>query len=267
MTTEDAPESAPREPARGLHIGIAATLAVAVIGFFTGLRSSSQEVGTFLASRPMPTNAVRARNYSDMRSGAWGPNSSMYPGVFQQLSAATPAPHASVPLQTEDDRRVTLERRAQRRAYDGAPPTVPHQIEQMDAPGCLGCHGDGLVIAGKIAPKMSHERHDNCAQCHVVDADPRPFAVTPPPLTSNHFVGVPSPSSGARAWQGAPPVIPHSTSMRTECTSCHGQLGAPGMRTTHPWRQNCLQCHAVSAKQDQRIPQGKPGPAGWETVP
>lgn len=267
MTTDDVPDGPPAERARGLHIGVAATLAIAAIGFFTGLRGSHQDVGTFLTSRPMPTSTVRARNYSDMRKGAWGPNSALYPGLFTQLSASAPAPSASVPPQTEEERLATLERRAQRRAYDGAPPTIPHQIEQLDAPGCLGCHESGSMIAGKIAPKMSHPRHDNCAQCHVVSADPRPFAATPPPLTSNHFVGLPSPSGGTRAWPGAPPTLPHTTAMRTDCTSCHGPLGAPGMRTTHPWRQNCLQCHATTATKDQRPPYGKPGPAGWEPVP
>ena len=269
MSADDLP-GGPEPPvaagARSLHIGIAGVLALAAIGFFTGLRGSSQEVGAFLASRPMPTATVKARSYSDARRGAWGPNSSLYPALFGQLSAA-PARSTPVPPQTEQDRLASLELRARRRAYDGAPPTIPHQIEQLDAPGCLGCHEQGATVAGLVAPKMSHPRLDNCAQCHVVAADPRPFAATPLPLTSNHFTGLPAPSGGARAWNNAPPVLPHSTHMRTDCASCHGPLGAPGLRTTHPERQNCLQCHAPSATKDQRSPPGKPGPVGWEPVP
>jgi cytochrome c-type protein NapB len=266
VSTDDLPSDPPppADRARGLHVGVAAVLALAAIGFFTGLRGSSQEVGSFLASRPVPTSTVKARSYSDARRGAWGPNSALYPALFAQLSAA---PSAPVPPQTPEDRLASLEHRARLRAYDGAPPTIPHQIEQLDAPGCLGCHEQGASIAGKIAPKMSHARHDNCAQCHVVAADPRPFATTPPPLASNAFVGLPAPSGGPRAWTGAPPMPPHGTAMRTDCLSCHGPLGALGLRTTHPERQNCLQCHAPPADRDLRPPQGKPGPAGWEPVP
>jgi nitrate reductase (cytochrome), electron transfer subunit len=54
-----------------------------------------------------------------------------------------------------------------------------------------------------------------------------------------------------RAFDGAPPTIPHSTLMRTDCLSCHGPQGLYGLRTPHPERQSCLQCHAPGAHLDQ----------------
>jgi cytochrome c-type protein NapB len=46
--------------------------------------------------------------------------------------------------------------------------------------------------------------------------------------------------------------MPHPMHMRSECDSCHGPSGRPGLRTSHPDRQNCVQCHASSAPLDQR---------------
>jgi cytochrome c-type protein NapB len=106
---------------------------------------------------------------------------------------------------------------------------------------------------------MSHPRRDSCLQCHVVAADPRPLlGAEPPPPPATAFAGLP-PRRGDRAWAGAPPAIPHATWMRERCTSCHGPLGALGMRSTHPWRASCEQCHAPSAALDQRAPVPLPG--------
>jgi cytochrome c-type protein NapB len=64
-------------------------------------------------------------------------------------------------------------------------------------------------------------------------------------------------ASGVRAYTGAPPEIPHSTWMRETCLACHGGTGAEGLRTRHPQRQSCTQCHAPSAGLNQgpvRVP-------------
>ena len=57
---------------------------------------------------------------------------------------------------------------------------------------------------------------------------------------------------GNRAWSIAPPEIPHRTFMQERCESCHGVNGRDAIRSTHPWRQSCEQCHAPSAEFDQR---------------
>jgi cytochrome c-type protein NapB len=52
--------------------------------------------------------------------------------------------------------------------------------------------------------------------------------------------------------------------MRSDCMSCHGYEGRLGIRTTHPWRNSCQQCHAPSAAMEQTLltaePHFLPGP-------
>jgi cytochrome c-type protein NapB len=71
------------------------------------------------------------------------------------------------------------------------------------------------------------------------------------PLAGNSFVGLNPPLKGTRAWPLAPPTIPHSTLMRSDCLSCHGPQGLYGLRTPHPERQSCVQCHVPGAELDQ----------------
>jgi cytochrome c-type protein NapB len=55
---------------------------------------------------------------------------------------------------------------------------------------------------------------------------------------------------GSRAHPGAPPVIPHKVFMRENCLSCHsGPGGREEIRTTHPERTRCMQCHVGSVVQ------------------
>jgi cytochrome c-type protein NapB len=240
------------ENRRGLEVGLVAAAAVAVIGLISGVEGSGRALAKPTTAPTVPTVAVDARSYRDMRTRAYGPNAALPAVWFRTLHAIAPDPFAVV-SQTPADRDAALLRRASRRVFDGAPPTIPHAIDQLATPACLSCHGEGVMVAGMTAPVMSHVRRDSCVQCHVVAADPRPLATTPPaPPTS--FVGTESPRGGARAWQGAPPTIPHSTWMREQCASCHGPKGTLGMRTPHPWQQSCTQCHAPSATLDQRAP-------------
>lgn len=234
---------------RGIEVGLAAAVALAVIGFVTGVTTTGHEVSAYVSVRPVPRPEVAARGYADMRTRSYGPNAEAQARWFGALATG---PAISEPVvQSEADRAAALARRAERRAYDGAPPTIPHEIDQLAVPSCLACHAEGKVIAGMVAPRMSHARHDSCVQCHVVAADPRRVAQTPP-APETVFVGLESVRGGERAWPGAPPTIPHSTRMRERCDACHGTLGALGMRSTHPWRQSCVQCHAPSAALDQR---------------
>jgi len=39
--------------------------------------------------------------------------------------------------------------------------------------------------------------------------------------------------------------------MREDCMSCHGPQGLFGLRTPHPDRPSCLQCHVPNAELDQ----------------
>lgn len=58
------------------------------------------------------------------------------------------------------------------RAYQGAPPLVPHDVEARKGM-CLACHGTGVVGA----PLVPHPtRNHFCLQCHIgQDLSAKPF--------------------------------------------------------------------------------------------
>lgn len=133
--------------------------------------------------------------------------------------------------------------RAQRRAFDGAPPVVPHQPFGVD---CVTCHtptGKVIPTIG-VAPANPHHAVaragalENCRQCHL-------FSQTAKVFVANRFQGRSQKRHAAeRAHPLAPPVMPHSLSMRTNCLACHsGPAARPEILCTHSERTNCVQCH------------------------
>lgn len=199
-------------------------------------------------NRPVP----RALTYSQMRNANLGPNAAW--------ESAWPTQHDD-PTQYYDaapadaqSRQAANDQRAQRRAYNGAPPVVPHAIDQQNAASCLVCHGQGMKVGDVVAPRMSHQTYTNCTQCHVESVNRSLPPTTGPRAADTLFRGLGAPGPGERAWPGAPPTIPHTTWMRENCTSCHGTLADKGLMTSHPWRGNCVQCHAPSAELDQWQP-------------
>ena len=242
---------------RWLHVGAAVAVAFAATGYFAGLRSPEMPERP-AASDPHAQRAERAPGYSELREQRRGDNARMYEGAIEALAEA-PFPVKPLPVGTAEQRAQALAQRQGHRAYDGAPPTIPHEIDQREVPGCLACHGEGMKLGNRVAPKISHPPYQSCTQCHVVGDSPRPLAQykdTP----GNRFVGLASAGNGERAWPGAPPTMPHPTLMRDDCTSCHGPRALPGLRTSHPERQNCQQCHGSSARLDQRVSgAGAPG--------
>lgn len=249
------------------HVIATAAVGMAAAGFFAGVSRPPERT----PSSPAPeTDGVSAvPTYGGLSGGRRGPNGDLYPGGTRPLAA--PYDLLESHERTPEERARALEERDARRAYDGAPPTIPHAIDQRGFPDCLSCHGEGVRIQGRIAPAMSHRRYDSCTQCHVVDQDPRPGGNAPDGVP-NGFVGTRSANPGERAWQGAPPTIPHPTHMRSDCMSCHGPQGRLGLRSSHPWRQSCTQCHAPSAELDQRAllalePPGATQPGATQPAP
>lgn len=241
---------------RPVYLVGTAVLAAAFVGYFAGVRGTARDVDALRDRGVAPASSVAAmapRSYADMRNRRYGDNAAAATAAFQALGDGTlpPAISASAEVSAAADRSAALAARASRRAFDGAPPTIPHRIDQRKTPDCLACHERGLSVATLRAPAMSHQRLDSCTQCHVVSLDPRLAKETPPDL-DNVFVGLRSPDAGERAWAGAPPTIPHATLMRSACLSCHGPEGRAALRTPHPNRQSCQQCHAPSAALDQR---------------
>jgi cytochrome c-type protein NapB len=133
-----------------------------------------------------------------------------------------------------------------RRAYPGAPPTIPHPLADPTSFGgrtCLACHGDGGWVPkfAAFAPVTPHAELTNCVQCHVASNDAAPFR-------ASAFQAAPHPPIGRAALPGSPPPIPHDLYMRDNCLACHaGPAAVREVRTTHPERVNCRQCHALGS--------------------
>lgn len=137
--------------------------------------------------------------------------------------------------------------RAERRAFDGAPPVVPHKPLKAD---CITCH----TVSGKQVPQMGFAPANphsnttmtgstqNCRQCHV-------FRWTDEEFVESMFVGIPQTiTKGSRAYPGAPPMIPHSELMRQNCLACHaGPSARKEIVCSHTTRTNCQQCHLFKA--------------------
>jgi cytochrome c-type protein NapB len=234
-----------------------------VSGYFMGLRQTGSQlkpartlslVGTNTEERASgESRSVRvATVYAVQNRLKDGPNARWENHLSKLVQ--TNVDFASLSNVTEAERAIAIRQRAARRAYDGAPPVVPHPVAQDSAAACLACHGPGLVVKDKVASKISHSAYASCTQCHVPAVGPR-IPVTElalrEPITDNDFTGINAPLKGSRAWPQAPPTIPHATLMRGDCLSCHGPHGLFGLRTPHPDRQSCMQCHLPGAELDQ----------------
>ncbi|GAB4209365.1 MAG: hypothetical protein OHK0013_28700 [Sandaracinaceae bacterium] len=256
---------------RPLQIVAALVIGVAFMGFFTGTRSGGAPVVWGAAEEPaIAAPASPAPSHAMLGTEEW-----RWMGARQRAALAAmrgPEPGEAgheQPAASETERAEALAARARLRAYDGAPPRIPHPAPTRGALPCMSCHAEGLRLATLRAPVMSHEESALCVTCHVQEEAPVPGAEealrTGPPIDTT-FVGLEAPHGGPRAWDGAPPVIPHPTQMRERCASCHGAL-AGGLRASHPYRQSCVQCHAVSATFDLRPSADLPPPAGGAWTP
>ena len=166
--------------------------------------------------------------------------------------------YAAMPV--EPNARRTLAVYYARRTYPGAPPVIPHQVEDAQAGGraCLACHADGGFTPrfGAYAPVVPHPELESCRQCHVPQATQGVFRATawspPAPPVRPPF-----------ARPGGSPPIPHGLEMGENCLTCHGGPGAPAaIRTSHPTRGKCLQCHLPAS-----TPAGVEGTASSTTEP
>jgi cytochrome c-type protein NapB len=265
MSEMPAPVDRPRRR-HGVHAAVVAgviALTVGLSGMFMGMHQTSRsstrlqeawqdravgspdEIGSFETVPP-------AVEYAALRDRLPRPNTS-WSNTLADL--ARPGPElARFSMLSPDDQEVVRMRRASRRLFDGAPPVSPHPLDQMNAATCLSCHGEPTIISGVAVPQMSHPVHPNCLQCHVSGAGPTSTWRTRPVslAAGNSFQGKPPPGFGVRAYPGAPPVIPHATWMRQNCLTCHGPAGTAALRTSHPERYNCQQCHTTDARAEQQ---------------
>ncbi len=235
---------------RAVTMSLATIIVLAVVGFIVGInqgvpRHDDQALfAEKTISAPTSTDVLPAAAYSEMRRSDAG-RTRVY--SIDELPRQQRDLFATVAIDLEA-RRASLATRSERRAFNGAPPIIPHTVEQLSNAQCMLCHGAGFAIEDSVARAASHPHYANCTQCHAPPGAP---LFEPTLAVVNFFDGVDAPFEGERAWPGAPPTIPHSTWMRNNCNSCHGPEGWLGMESTHPWRTSCLQCHAPSATLDQ----------------
>ena len=233
-------------------MALVALLSAAAVGFFAGTRAPWPEAPALGRPPAAPGAGVAAPTYSELRERALSPNGEIYLASRAALVGLLPSVTAEVAPRSPEARAAALARRARQRAYDGAPPTIPHPTDPRALPNCLVCHEHGAKIAELTAPKMSHPPLAGCPQCHVESISPEVIAAgLAPALLASGFEPTAFGGAGARAWTGAPPVVPHQSFMRQRCDSCHGVSGALGLRTPHADRQSCVQCHVFDEKLDR----------------
>ena len=130
----DAPPP-PRRGRRFAFVTLVAAVAVAIAGYLTGtarmptLRGYRPPSGTASASDVAPVQAgvARARYASRVAEER---------NALTKLAEAPRGLLDTVTLRPGEKERIVAER-ATRRAYDGAPPTIPHGVDQQGAPACL----------------------------------------------------------------------------------------------------------------------------------
>lgn len=165
-------------------------------------------------------------------------------------------------------RTLALHRRL--RAYPGAPPRIPHAVTRDEFRGgrCAACHERGGFVErfAAYAPVAPHPELTECLQCHVPDDAlvGIPFGDGPPvgpvcyqchvldrePAVAAALDWAPPswPESPGPALEGAPPPIPHDLQLRGNCLACHmGAAALEEIRTSHPERSACRQCHIEGA--------------------
>lgn len=255
------------DPSRQTRMVAMTVVAITIVGYFTGLQAPMRPElsadGDHFAhhsamnhspdgderGEPAPPSIIPATSYAAMAEATRRRAPTDLRGLKHSIDLT-----AAVEIQP-GEKEQALQARDLNRAFNGAPPTIPHAIHQFSSESCMACHGEGVKTASLRVPQMSHAYLQNCTQCHV---EAKQSLLTATLEVGNDFQGLPAPTGGPRAFPAAPPQIPHTTWMRNDCNSCHGPTGRQGLRTTHPWRRSCQQCHAPSSELDQTRLTGSP---------
>jgi nitrate reductase (cytochrome), electron transfer subunit len=253
-----APEHRYTPHKKAIPVVVAVLVTASVSGYFMGLRqiahhSAAQRELHLIERTPAPSKAAQvplAVSYEQMRVASAGRDRNLESTLEDLVEPDLPPP----PLfpASPEERKQAINRRAETRAFEGAPPVVSHPIDSVSTRSCLSCHATGRVVKDRVSTPISHPHWANCTQCHVPSDGLGRFTQEEwaAAMPHNHFVGSRDFAALERAFEGAPPVVPHPVWMRNNCLSCHGPKGEPALRTTHPERQNCLQCHAPSLDRD-----------------
>lgn len=157
-------------------------------------------------------------------------------------------------MNIDDSKSRSISNYYKNRAFHGAPPLIPHEVEDernMGDKSCLKCHQNGGYVKkwDAYTPVVPHPDFINCRQCHVTQNVNGVFQPT-------NFEKQKAPSIGSnnKALVSSPPVIPHQLQLHENCLSCHAGPGAPKeIRVSHPERINCRQCHVFNNKEVEDI--------------
>lgn len=204
-------------------IGLAIVLLSAVV-FLVGTTLQQNSEGAILVAEPANGSPSRPTNVEE----------------FEQLASfTTQLNEAEAPANGRD-----LATYYDRRAYIGAPPVVPHPVDDQSFGGnsCLQCHatGDYVPRYEAYAPIVPHPDLTSCNQCHVASTTNELFV-------ESEWQTLGAPSLRQSALPGSPPPVPHGLEMREDCLSCHAAPAAPvEIRVSHPERESCLQCHVLT---------------------
>jgi len=162
------------------------------------------------------------------------------------------------------------------RAFPGAPPRIPHGLtaDEFRTDGCRTCHQRGgfSVRFSAYVPVTPHPERGICTQCHlgvdsvmgmvVADADPNARC----PMC--HSIGGGKVREGVSlTWETTvwppvvkasrgdpPPPIPHGLQFRENCLTCHaGPAAVAELRTPHPERVACRQCHLAPSSETAEV--------------
>lgn len=164
--------------------------------------------------------------------------------ILGLLTAACGNSGSDVDLYNPDkwaSRDELLAARRDTRAYDGAPPVIPHEVARRGRENCNSCHTPGATTnPERVGPPRSHPAWGDCRQCHVEIQSTQT-------LVRSGLEPLWWPAVGARMYASAPPTIPHALQNRQDCEVCHiGSQAPAALRAAHGMRENCRQCHAAT---------------------
>ncbi|MDH4263403.1 MAG: nitrate reductase cytochrome c-type subunit [Spirochaetia bacterium] len=149
----------------------------------------------------------------------------------------------------KNERADFASKRLKLRAYEGAPPVIPHTILKSGTHYCLSCHTKGIVfekdaevwskknMVAKITP---HPEWVNCFQCHVPQQDTGLFHKNK--FKTFHLAHVKKNIKSGE--EPAPPPMPHQVENREKCIICHlSKTADPSIVPKHGMRDGCEMCH------------------------